>query len=229
MSVELSIVIPAYMEEENLRLLLPRLRKTVETVIASFEILIVDTRDPRDSTRQVCEESRVSYLNRRGSDSFGAAVRTGISQSRGRHVLFMDADGSHPPEFIPRLLEFKEDFDVVIASRYIGGGHTENTPVLIWMSRVLNMTYALVLNIRCRDVSNSFKIYRGEELRAVQLRCENFDIVEEILVKLSRRHPLTIKEVPFTFKKRMFGESKRSLVLFLFSYLFTLLRLRFGK
>lgn len=229
MSVELSIVIPAYMEEENLRLLLPRLRKTVETVVDSFEILIVDTLQPRDSTREVCDESGVIYRNRKGSDSFGDAVRTGISQSKGRHVLFMDADGSHPPEFIPRLLEFKEAFDVVIASRYIGGGHTENKQVLIWMSRVLNLTYAVVLNIHCRDVSNSFKIYKGDDLRAIQLHCDNFDIVEEILVKLSRRRTLRIKEVPFTFKKRMFGESKRSLVLFVFSYLFTLLRLRFGR
>jgi dolichol-phosphate mannosyltransferase len=95
------------------------------------------------------------------------------------------------------------------------------------MSIVLNLSYALVLGLRCKDVSNSFKLYRGERLRALTLRCDNFDVVEEILYKLKRRDPgLRIVEVPFTFKKRMFGETKRNLVLFIVTYLYTIVKLR---
>lgn len=227
--LELSIAIPSYLEEENLRLLLPRIRKSVDGLVRSYEVIVVDSIEPLDSTRAVCEEMGIRYVNRRNSNAFGDAVRTGIEEASGRHVLFMDADGSHPPEFIARLLPFREQFDVVIASRYVRGGHTENSRALIWMSRVLNFTYSLVLGLDCRDVSNSFKIYWGEQLRAIHLNCDNFDIVEEILVKLRRKKPLKIKEVPFTFKKRMFGESKRNLFIFVFSYLYTLLKLRFGS
>ncbi len=124
------------------------------------------------------------------------------------------------------MLPWREQFDVVVASRYTEGGHTENSPLLILMSRMLNWTYAFFLNINCRDVSNSYKLYRGDELRALDLKCENFDIVEEILIRLARKKKeLRIKELPFTFKQRMFGKSKRNLFAFMFSYAFTLVRL----
>lgn len=113
-----------------------------------------------------------------------------------------------------------------MASRYIDGGHTENSPLLILMSRVLNWTYSALLNLNCQDVSNSFKLYRGDELRSIELKCDNFDIVEEILIRLARRtKQLRIKELPFTFKQRMFGKSKRNLFVFIFSYGVTLIRL----
>ena len=60
------------------------------------------------------------------------------------------------------------------------------------------------------------------------LSCQNFDIVEEILFKIARAHPgVRIKEIPFSFKKRMFGQTKRSLLLFMMTYIFTIIKLRF--
>jgi dolichol-phosphate mannosyltransferase len=95
------------------------------------------------------------------------------------------------------------------------------------MSRLLNMTYSLILGLRCRDVSNSFKLYPGVALRRTTLICDHFDIVEEILYKLVKGPGhLSIKEIPFAFKKRMFGDTKRNLLLFVLSYLFTIVRLR---
>ncbi len=140
----------------------------------------------------------------------------------------MDADGSHPPEFIQELYKHAWEHDLVIASRYVRGGSTENAAILELMSRVLNMTYAIVLGIPCRDMSNSYKVYDGDRLRALDLRCDNFDVVEEIMVGLAHDGgPLRIKEVPFTFKRRDEGESKRNLFAFILSYAFTLMRLRF--
>ena len=142
--------------------------------------------------------------------------------------MFMDADGSHPPEFIPKLVENARNQDVVIASRYVEGGVTENPWILIFMSRVLNLVYSVVLSLKVKDVSNSFKLYRADCIRNLDLRCENFDIVEEILFKMVRVFPnLRVMEVPFVFKKRMFGETKRNLLAFIFTYFFTIIRLRF--
>jgi dolichol-phosphate mannosyltransferase len=77
-------------------------------------------------------------------------------------------------------------------------------------------------------VSNSYRLYRALQLRSLTLKCDNFDVVEEILFKLSRQYRgLRIREVPFTFKQRMFGKTKRNLVLFILTYVYTLIRLRF--
>ena len=225
--IELTVVLPAYLEEENLRLLLPRLRATLDALALPWEVIVVDTMLPMDKTVDVCRANRCDYAPRVGGNNFGDAVRTGIKQSRGRWVLFMDADGSHPPEFIADLWRGREEATVVIASRYTAGGTTENSMALIWMSRLLNVTYSLILGLRCRDVSNSFKLYPGSALRRLTLICDHFDIVEEILYKLVKgKDRLSIKEIPFAFKKRMFGETKRNLMLFVLSYLFTIVRLR---
>jgi dolichol-phosphate mannosyltransferase len=226
--LELSVVLPAYQEEENLRNLLPRLLKTLQTMDVSSEVLVIDTISPMDRTKEVCEENRVRYIERRVDNYFGSAVRTGINEAHGKYIVFMDADGSHPPEFIPEIFLFAEKYDVVIASRYINKGRTENSFALIVMSRIVNWTFSIILNLPCKDVSNSFKVYRGDQLKSIKLTCNNFDIVEEILFKLRRAHPLIrFKEVPFVFKKRMFGETKRNLFLFIITYIFTIIKLRF--
>jgi len=226
-TVELSVVLPAYQEEENLRNLLPRLLKTLDTLGVNSEVLVIDTLQPMDKTKEVCELNGVRYIPRRDGNYFGCAVRTGIDEARGHFVLFMDADGSHPPEFIPELFCFADQYDVIIASRYIAKGDTENSFALILMSKIVNWTFSLVLNLPCKDVSNSFKIYRRDQLKSITLSCNNFDIVEEILVKLRRRSSLIrFKEVPFVFKKRMFGETKRNLFVFILTYIFTIIRLR---
>lgn len=226
MSVDLSVVIPSYLEEENLRLLLPRLLMVLRGCGRSFEVLVVDTPQPLDNTAAVCEANGVSYLPRSGGDRYADAVRTGIARAAGKWILFMDGDGSHAPEFIPRLLEHAEGYDVVAASRYVEGGATENPAVLIWMSRVLNVVYRRVLGIPCLDVSNSFKLYRADKLKGIPLVCSHFDVIEEILVRLSIADPrLRIREVPFVFKARMFGVTKRDLVTFMLSFVVTLGRL----
>lgn len=221
---------PAYLEEENLRLLLPRIQSVVKEISSSSEIIVVDTQLPMDGTQQACEENAVQYFNRTGANTYGAAIRTGIEKAKGKKIIFMDADGSHYPEFIKKLYQEKERADIVIASRYIKGGHTENSPILILMSKVVNWGYAFVLNIKCKDVSNSFKLYDGSLLKPLSLKCENFDVVEEILYKILKNNPqLKILELPFSFKQRMFGETKRNLPKFIVTYVFTLIRLRFGK
>lgn len=230
MSKPLSVIIPAYLEEENLRFLLPRLSHTLSTLTNYYEILVVDTITPKDNTKEVCIRNNAKYIARENGNDYGDAVRTGIKYAGSEFTVFMDADGSHTPEFIKNLWEYKNDYDVVIASRYVKGGATDNSKILILMSWVVNICYSWVLNIPCKDVSNSFKLYRTSQLKKLHLRSRNFEIVEEILYKLVKenKNPRII-EVPFTFKKRMFGATKRNLVLFVISYLITLIKLRFGR
>ena len=225
--VALSVVLPAYLEEENLRFLLPRLLTTLQETGLTHEIVVVDTVEPLDGTAAVCAQEGARYVNRQPGNSFGDAVRTGIEQAQGERVIFMDADGSHTPEFVQQLLNASAGQDVVIASRYVEGGFTDNSAALIAMSRLLNWTYSKVLGLHCKDVSNSFKLYQSHQLKALNLTCANFDIVEEILHKLNRAKPgLAIREIPYSFKQRAFGKTKRNLVVFMFTYLQTIIRLK---
>lgn len=227
---KIDIIIPAYMEEENLRLLLPRLNETLSKTNLDFVVLVIGPMQEKDHTREVCIQNNCKYIPRENGDFYGDAVRTGIKYTSGNYTIFMDADGSHAPEFVKNILEYRKDYDVVIASRYIEGGATDNSRILILMSWIVNFCYSVVLNLKCHDVSNSFKLYRTCQLKSISLYSRNFEIVEEILLKLVRNNKeLKIKEIPFTFRKRMFGSTKRNLVLFVISYTITLIKLRFGK
>ncbi|TSC68608.1 MAG: putative glycosyl transferase protein [Parcubacteria group bacterium Gr01-1014_56] len=230
--LKLTVAIPAYKEEENLKVILPRLVSVLERIEPSHEILIIDTREPMDATEAVCADfSTVHYIPREGVyNYYGDAIRTAVAKTEGEYLIFMDADGSHDPEFITQLYAYKDDFDVVIASRYVKGGSTKNSKVLVLMSLMVNIVYALVLNLNCKDVSNSFKLYKAKDIKSITLTSNNFEIVEEILFKIKKKNRnLKIKEVPFTFDKRMFGETKRNLFVFMVTYLYTLFKLRFGK
>ncbi len=228
--MHLSVVLPCYLEAENLRLLLPRLKGTLKGLGCPHEIIIIDTMTPLDDTRDICKKEKVLYFNRENSNSYGDAIRTGIQKARGAYILFMDADGSHTPEFIPSMFGHRNNHDVVIASRYVSGGFTDNNRALVAMSKVLNIIYSKALNIRYRDISNSFKLYRADLLKSIPLECDNFDIVEEILYKLDRANPgLKVIEIPYSFKKRMFGETKRNLAAFILTFAMTLVKLVVGK
>jgi len=229
-NLELSVIIPAYLEEENLKFLLPKLKNVLDSTNINYEIIIVDSIEPLDNTGNICQDYNVKYINRESGNSYGDAVRTGINQAIGEKVLFMDADGSHSPEFILELLKHRNNSNLIIASRYIDGGGTENNKILTLMSKILNITYSVVLGIKCKDISNSFKLYDAKDLKSINLNCNNFDIVEEIIYKISKNNKnLKIKEIPYTFKNRLYGKTKRNLVFFIITYIFTIIKLKIGK
>ena len=226
-AVELTVMLPAYNEAEALRDLLPTIKAAAAALTPSFEILILDTQTAMDATAEVCAENGVRHIRRSGGNQYGDAIRTGIAQARGAHLLCMDADGSHSASYFASMWAQRNNYDIVIGSRYVAGGHTENPAVLIWMSYVLNLTFRVVFNIHAKDVTNSFRLYRASILRPMKLDSDDFDILEEILIKaVTHRPPARITEVPVTFGRRKAGESKRNLVKFAFGYFTTLQKLR---
>jgi dolichol-phosphate mannosyltransferase len=226
--IKLSIIMPCYLEEENLRLLLPRLVKELTMIGDTFEILIIDTIQPMDNTKDICETNKSKYVSRENGNNYGDAIRTGIKLAQGEYTIFMDADGSHSPEFVHNLYKYKNDYDIIIASRYVTGGSTDNNRVLILMSYITNLTYSVILNLRYKDISNSFKLYKTNSLKKLTLKCKNFDIVEEILYKIKKNNDkINVLEIPYSFKERMFGHTKRNLFLFILTYIITIIKLKF--
>lgn len=228
---DLSVILPAYEEAENLEMLLPALQGVLSGMAIPYEIVVVDASIPRDATQSICERHAARYVPRVGGALYGHAIRTAQTIARGRYVITMDADGSHGPSFITQLWAYRDQAGIVVASRYVSGGQTENPAILIFMSMVVNYVFRIVLGLRCADVSNSFRLYQGDEFRGLTLNCDHFDIVEEILIKLYFARPnYIVKEIPFTFEKRKAGKTKRKLLTFAIGYAFTLIRLhRFKK
>ena len=227
---EISVVMPCYKEADNLKILLPKILEALNGISPDIEILVVDTQAPKDQTPEICAQfSGVKYVPRHGGDNYGDAVRTGIEASSGKYVVFMDSDGSHNPEDISALYSSikSNGADIVIGSRYMKGGETDNPFVLRLMSKILNVCYRIAFWLDVYDVSDSFRIYDGEKLRSIKLVCDNFDIVEEILIRFRKKFPAAkMTETPIKFSKRLYGESKRDLLRFILSYLGTMYRLK---
>lgn len=228
---QINVVIPSYDEYQNLQILVPQIINVLDTNKVDYIISIIDRVSSTDNTPNLAidYEGKVKIINRYPSDSYGDAVRTGIAQCESQFIIFMDADGSHEPGFLIKLIEQKQNFDFVIASRYIDGGGSINGTILKLMSKIVNLSYRVILNIPAKDVSNSFKLYKTTLLKSLILTCKNFDIIEEIFFKCVRNNKnLKIIELPYYFKERMHGKTKRDLIKFSLSFLSTLIKLRFS-
>ena len=226
-----SVVMPAYDELMNLTWLLPRVHQALRDAHAvPGEVLVILPGFADDAEIDAITALGGRVVIREPSNSFGDAIRSGLAavSPDSRFVVVMDADGSHSPETIPRLLAAPSDVDVVVASRYVTGGSTENSFTLRAMSRALNLAYGLVLGIKCRDVSTNFKRYRADDVRDAALSGRDFDVVEELFLRVKLRHgsDFRILEIPDHFAERKAGSTKRQLGPFIVSYLTSLARLR---
>ncbi len=225
----ISVVLLAYKEEENLRILLPEIKKNIEKCEKNYEILVVDTEKPLDNTAGVCKEFGARYVNQR-QPGFGGAFRTAIEEARQQKFLILDSDGSHPPKYIPEIYRKfnQEKCDVVIGSRYCKGGESNDAKSSQMMSHILNFAFRIALGIKAKDLSTDYRLYHTSDLKKVKLTCKNYDVLQEVLlaIKLNKPgHKIKIGEVPISFNKRIYGESKRQLFKFIMSYAGTIFRL----
>lgn len=222
----ISVVLLAYKEAENLKVLLPQIKEQLEMIGEEYELIIIDTQEPLDNTEEVCGQFGAKYINQR-YPSFGGAFRTGIEEAKYDKFLIMDSDCSHNPKYISDIYrKFTEGADVVIGSRYAEGGVTKDAKSSVVMSKILNTVFRIIMGIKAKDISTDFRMYDTKQLKKVQLSCRNYDILQEVLMKMKLKNKdLLIKEIPITFEKRLFGETKRRLLPFIFCYVKTTFRI----
>lgn len=223
----LTICILAYNEAENLRWILPEIRNQIEELEKDVEYLIIDSMKPTDDTEDVCKEFGARYINQE-EPFYGGAMRTAFKYASKDMFMILDADGSQD---IKKISDMYNTFctykpDVVIGSRYVVGGQTEDSKISQIMSHILNWFFTRAMGVDVKDVSDSFRIYNTADLKNLYLECDNFDIAEECLFKLKllKGGKLNVKEVPIKFVKREIGESKRSLLKFIISFSKTLIQ-----
>lgn len=222
----ISVVLLAYKEAENLRILLPKIIAALQRTGTEYEIILVDAREPLDETPAICAQYSVQYHNQE-EDHYAGAFRTGIKYASLSRTLVLDCDGSHNPDAIESIYRKSlEGYDLVIGSRYCKGGKTNDSVASLIMSKILNTVMRLIIGVRAHDISTSYRMYMTAQLQAVTLQCENYEVLQEVILKQKlRKRDFRIGEVPIVFEKRIYGESKRQLWKFIRTYIKTLFQL----
>lgn len=210
------MVIPTYNEAPNLAWIVERLRRAQPGV----DVLVVDDDSP-DGTGRIADEiaaadPQVSVLHRTAKGGLGAAYLHGFAHAlaAGYDVVGeMDADGSHQPEQLDRLLDALGDADLVIGSRWVPGGSVVNWPRRReLLSRGGNLYVRLLLGIGVRDATAGYRLFRRATLEKIDLASVQSTgyVFQTDLVARTLAHGLTVREVPIEFVERVRGDSKMS-------------------
>ena len=208
------VLIPTYNERENLPGIVGRLRAAVP----GADVLVLDDGSP-DGTGEVADgladsDRQVRVLHRTSKQGLGGAYLSGFewAMERGYDVLVeMDADGSHQPEQLPRLITALADADLAIGARWVRGGAVENWPAHRKVLSVgANVYTKVMLGMHVNDATAGYRAYRADALRTMGLQgvesqgyCFQIDLTVRAV-----RAGLTVVEVPITFVEREIGVSK---------------------
>ncbi|WP_417848962.1 polyprenol monophosphomannose synthase [Thalassoglobus sp.] len=214
MSQSLLITLCTYNERENLEELIPEIFKYAPEA----SILVVDDNSPDGTGEYVdslaAQNPKIHVIHREGKLGLGTATvrafQFGI-ESNYDLLLNLDADFSHPPRFIPAMVEQAANFDCVIGSRYVAGGEIVGWgPKRHFMSRGINFYARTLLGLKTKDNSGSFRCYRVSKLAEFdwsKSQAKGYAFQEEILYRL-RKVNATFTEVPIKFEERRFGVTK---------------------
>ena len=210
------VIVPTYNERESLPVIIERIR----TSVPEAHVLIADDNSP-DGTGQIADalaasDSQIQVMHRTSKDGLGAAYIAGFTWGlkNGFDVLVeMDADGSHQPEQLSRLLSALRDADLVLGSRWVAGGGTQN-----WskgrevLSRGGNLYTRTMLGVPIYDATGGYRAFRADTLRGIDLHsvasqgyCFQVDLAWRAV-----QRGFTVTEVPITFVEREVGTSKMS-------------------
>jgi dolichol-phosphate mannosyltransferase len=210
------MVVPTYDEADNLAWIVGRLRQAQPSV----DVLVVDDGSP-DGTGAIADQlagadPAVHVLHRSTKAGLGAAYLAGFGWAldAGYDVIGeMDADGSHQPEQLERLLDALASADLVIGSRWVPGGSVVNWPVRReLLSRGGNLYVRVLLGIDVRDATAGFRLFRRTALEKIDLgsvRSTGY-VFQTDLVTRCLRAGLRVREVPIEFVERVRGDSKMS-------------------
>jgi dolichol-phosphate mannosyltransferase len=213
--MKLSIVIPAYNEEESISETIDQIEEAFSKVSIDHEILVVND-NSKDNTAQVLEElskkySAVNYVTNLGPNGFGYAVRYGLERYSGDCVAVMMADLSDSPYDLIRYYNtmLEGNYDCVFGSRFMRGGKVVDYPfVKKVINRIANLIIRVVMRIKYNDTTNAFKLYKREVIEGVKpILSPHFNLTIELPLKaIIRGYSYSV--VPNSWTNRKYGVSK---------------------
>ena len=213
--MKLSIVIPAYNEEESITETIDQIEEAFSKVNIDHEIYVVND-NSKDNTLQVLEQlaqkyPSLKYETNLGPNGFGYAVRYGLERFSGDCVAVMMADLSDSPYDLIRYYTtmIEGNYDCVFGSRFIKGGKVIDYPwVKKIINRIANMIIRIVMQIKYNDTTNAFKLYKKEVIHGVKpILSPHFNLTIELPLKaIIRGYSYTV--VPNSWTNRKYGESK---------------------
>ncbi len=218
--MKVTVVIPTYNEAENVA---PMAEALWGLGLPDLDVLIVDDMSP-DGTGEIADRlaqenpGRLFVLHRRGPKGLGRAYVAGFRwalEHGAEAIVQMDCDFSHSPQDVPRLVEHIPEYDVVIGSRYVRGGRTDERwglgrRLLSWWANAYART---ILGCRVRDVTAGFKAWRREALEGIDLdRVRSQGYVFQVeMAYICERLGYRILEIPIYFEDRRLGRSKMTM------------------
>ncbi len=206
----ISFIFPAYNEAENLKRIPNEVIPVFDVLGMPYEIVVIDD-GSKDETAVVAESlgGPVRLVRHEKNSGLGAAVRTGIKESKGELVITMDSDLTFAPELVKELLARYQqgDVDFVSGSPKLAGYGKDIPSYRIFISHIATIVYKVVVGADVTAVSPIFRLYRREHLIELPLKTTGFDINAEILFHLVQRKR-RVAEIPAPLTVRIHGESK---------------------
>lgn len=209
-AVDVSVVIPTYNEEGNIERLINALSKALKNY--RFEIVVVDD-SSKDKTPQIIDgyakKGVVFAVHRIDVRGIFSAILDGIKVARGKNILIMDADFSHPPEMVAELMKCADNYDLVSGSRFIKGGGIDAPFSRTFGTVLFNYFIRFVLGFRITDWTGGFHVIKKKKFRQIPFKYKTewgeFDL--ELLYRALKMN-FRIKEIPFHYSFREEGASK---------------------
>lgn len=231
---DLSVIIPTLNEERNIGALIRAIRRSVESLGLNYELFVIDGGSTDQTTAEV--EQTGAHWIRQTESGFGSAIRQGMALARGKWILAMDADWSHPPASIAEMWNARSDegsIDLVIGSRTVGGASSDAPLYRRGLTWLLHLVFAAAFGSGLRDVSSGFRLYRRASLTPQLYQARHFNIQAEVLFT-SFSDVKRVIEVPLRYDKRANGRSNAGMLRDGMSFIQTLWKLRlrsssFGK
>jgi len=216
--VKISIILPTYNERENIIELI----RAIDVVIREDnEIIVVDDNSP-DGTSQVVEKfiasdthGNVRLITRTSNRGLTNSIKEGIENARGDIVVWMDCDFSMPPEIIPKLIaEIDLGYDIAVGSRFVKGGsfkkntsNSQDSWVVVFLSRVLNSTIRILLGGSFKDYTSGFIAIRRNVFDRVTFSGDYGEYFMDLIFR-AQLYNYKIIEIPYVCLPRERGESK---------------------
>jgi len=217
---KICVVIPTYNERENVKTLIPKIFETAESEGLDLEVLVVDDSSP-DGTGDLVEEMarenpKVHLVRRLGKLGLGSAYKDGfrkaINDFGARILVEMDADGSHDPRFLPKIVgKLSEGYDVVVGSRYVEGGAIKGWGLKRRLiSSTANLLARWLCGVKVKDATSGYRAFKAEALKRLDLEkvsSSGYAFQVETLFWAEKAN-LKIGETPIIFVDRVKEKSK---------------------